>query len=146
MFKRRIIRRTFRYLAMFGCCVLIAACGDIGMIASPTKTFQGKDTLALSHAPRDFFAGATEVGRSMQYDVSGIDRSENTIRFSKDAGLFVGVMVGKIQHADIALRLENGGRAVDITVLTMGNFDTGGQEAAIAIIDSFKTRLAQKFE
>lgn len=127
-------------------CLMVGSCGEIGMIASPTTTFSTTDALTLKRPATDFFDKSTVVGKSLGYDVSAINRTDNQISFTKDAGLGVGVLVGKIQHSDIDLKLSRNMRTIDIRIQNMGNFGTGGQQEATSTVDRFKERLSSAFQ
>ena len=122
---------------------VLTGCGSVGMMVSPTKTYSGYETISLARTVPDYLNKAADVGTSLGYSVSRLNRSEHSIGFSKDAGLFVGVMIGKIERADVGLTFKNNGAVVEIEVHVMGNFDRGGQDTATTILNEFKSRLTR---
>ncbi len=122
----------------------LAGCGSIGMIASNTQNFSVHETVTFSRTPTNYLDTSAEIGKTLGYSVSGMDRSNNMIAFSKDAGMFIGVMIGKTERADVSLEFKNNGQTVDITVQVIGNFGTGGQDAGSTILAEFKSKLTER--
>jgi len=132
--------------SVIGLCLslTLVGCGSIGMMASKTETFKGKDSITLKAPRPDILNIVAEVGKSLGYSVSGLDREAGTISLSYDAGLFTGVMIGKINKTTLMIRSEKGGNELSILFWLMGNFGSGGQEAADKLIEDFKVKLFEK--
>lgn len=124
--------------------VSLSGCGSIGAMASKTQTFMVNETVSFSRTPTNYLDTSAEIGKTLGYSVSGLDRSKNMIAFSKDAGMFIGVLVGKMEHADVTLTFKDEGRVVDISVSVLGNFGTGGQDAGSTILAEFKSKLTER--
>jgi hypothetical protein len=124
--------------------LILVGCGEIGLMASETQTFTGNDSITLQAPRADILNIAAEVGKSLGYNVSRLDKDRGTISLSYDAGLFIGVMIGKIQNATLTISSENGENKLSVSVFLMGNFGEGGQEAAMGRIEDFKAKLLAK--
>ena len=121
----------------------LVGCGSIGMMASKTETFTGKDSITLKTPRPDILSIVAEVGKSLGYSVSSLDKEAGTISLSYDAGLFTGVMIGKINKITLTI-FERGGNKLGISVFLMGNFGSGSQEAAGKLVEDFKVKLLEK--
>ena len=122
----------------------LAGCGSIGMMASETQTFTGKDSITLQIPRSDILEVIAEVGKSNGYNVSGLDIEAGTIVLSSSASLFTGVMIGKINQSTLCISSLEAEKKLGIDVWLMGNFGTGGQEAATNLVGDFKAKLLQK--
>ena len=60
--------------------------------------------------------------------------------------MFSTVLIGKMSQATLRISSKDNGKRLDIDVFVTGNFGTGGQEAAMKIIDDFKTKLLERIE
>ncbi|MDE2179459.1 MAG: hypothetical protein KGJ40_01230 [candidate division NC10 bacterium] len=129
-----------------GICIALtlAGCGEIGMMASETQSFHGKDSITLQIPRSDILDVIAEVGKSLGYNVSSLDREAGTISLSSGASLFTGVMIGKINNSTLQISSIEGGKKLGINVSLMGNFGTGDQEAATNLVGDFKAKLLQK--
>lgn len=124
-------------------CLLTTSCGAVGMTVSDVTTFEGFDVLEFD-TPKDqdaIFSAVSDIGKPLEYSVSGLDRKKGTIKLAKDAGMFIGVMVGKLEKSIVTFHITNGGKTVEIEILVMGNFGTGGSNVATAVLDQFKSGL-----
>ncbi len=120
---------------------LIAGCGSIGTMISPSESYSGED----SFQPRvdkaaDIINAAAEVGKDMGFSVS--ERRAGMICLSSSTSLFIGVMVGKSNYSKICITKE--GDMLKLEVLVAGNFGTGGQQEAVTILGEFKKRLMKR--
>jgi len=127
-----------RILVVAVLCALLGGCGAEVMMLSDTTTFQGDEQFKLRRPTSDFIALATAVGPAIDYHVSRIDNKTKTVVLTKDAGLGMGVLIGKIKRVDIALQLQADGRTVDMTISIMANFDKGNQAMEAEIAASVK--------
>jgi len=113
-------------------------------MASKTQTFNGKDSITLQVPRSDILDVVAEVGKSLGYNVSGLNRETGTISLSSSVSLFTGVMIGKINETTLIISSEKGGKKLGIHVHLMGNFGTGGQEAATRLVEDFRAKLLKK--
>ena len=60
--------------------------------------------------------------------------------------MFSTVLIGKMSQATLRISSKDNGKRLDINVIVTGNCGTGGQEAAMKIIDDFKTKLLERIE
>ena len=134
---------TRRSLVLMLGTAAVGACGSVGMMASNTKSFQATDRIRLRRAPRNFVADVQQIGPRLGYAVSGIDAVNNSVSFNKDAGMFIGVMVGKIENSTIVL--TQNGRTIDIQLTIIGNFGTSDQVAATQELEAFKREIENTF-
>lgn len=124
--------------------LILVGCGTIGMMASETQTFNGKDSITLQTPKSDIIDVIADVGKSLGYNVSGLNRETGTISLSSSVSLFTGVMIGKINQSTLTIASEEGGKKLGIHVHLMGNFGTGGQEAATRLVEDFRAKLLEK--
>lgn len=116
------------------------------MMVSDITTYKGYDVLEFESVKNQdvIFSTISEVGKSLGYSVSTLDKRKGHIGLAKDAGLFTGVMVGKIDKSFVRFNITNGGKTVEIQIFVMGNFGTGGAEAATRALDQFKFGLKRR--
>lgn len=131
---------------VIGICIslIFVGCAEIGLMGSKTQTFNGKDSITLQTPRSDILDIVAEVGKSLGYNVSGLDRESGTISLSSSASLFTGVMIGKINRSTLHISSLEGGKKLGILVMLVGNFGTGGQEAATRLVEDFKAELLKK--
>lgn len=116
------------------------------MMASNTTTYKGFEVFEFD-TPKNqdvIYSTVSEVGKTLGYSVSSLDKRKRVIGLTKDAGLFIGVMVGKIEKSIVQFSIKNGGRTIEVEILVVGNFDTGGSEAANRILDQFESGLKRR--
>lgn len=124
--------------------LLTVGCGSIGMMASDTKNFTGRDILTLKTTRPDILELISETGKSLGYSVSGFDREFKRVSLSSGSSFFTTVMIGKVNRSTLTISVEEDGQKLGITVTVWGNFGAAGQEAATQLIDDFKKRLLEK--
>ena len=90
---------------VIGICIslILVGCAEIGLIGSKTQTFTGRDSITLQALRPDILDVVAEVGKSLGYDVSGLDREAGTISLSSRSSMFTGVMIGKINHSTLRI-------------------------------------------
>ena len=130
---------------VIGICIslILVGCAGIGII-SKMQTFTGRDSITLQAPRPDILDVVAEVGKSLGYDVSGLDREAGTISLSSKSSMFTGVMIGKTNFSTLTISSEEGGKKLGIRVVLGGNFGTGGQEAATRLVEDFKAELLKK--
>ena len=125
---------------------LAPGCATVGVIASSTQTFSLTDTVTVR--PTDtarFFAGATSVGSSLGFRVSGEDQANSIIALSKGASEFTQVMIGKIEQVTVTLSLAADHKTIALRAQAMGNFDTASQASVSKVVADLKSGLAAQF-
>lgn len=132
-----------RVLILLFMTVSLSACTTVGLIASPSRQFVTTDTLQLSSKPANFYNTVVEVGKSLKYEHAGGNRATNTVNFTDNAGLGMGVLVGKVSNFSMAVSLS--GRTVNFDVQATGNFSTAKEEKITARLNEFKDGLRAKF-
>jgi len=100
--------------------------------------------MVLDQPRADILDMIADVGKSMKFDVSAIDKNSGYITLSYGASFGTTMLIGKMQNSRLEFRITDGGKRLEIGVLVMGNFGTGGQEAADKLVADFKTRLAER--
>ena len=124
--------------------LLLVGCSGLGMMASTTHTFTGKESITLRTPRADILDIVAKVGESLGYDVSGLDKESGTISLSSGSGAFAGTMIGKFNTNILTITVEKGSQKLNIVVVVTGNFGSGGQEAASRLMEDFKTKLLEK--
>jgi|GEM_PF-3004105 len=145
--RRRLITswRDFVLLVIGACITLmLVGCAEIELFGSKIQTFRGKDSMLLPVSRPDILDIVAEVGKSMGYSVSALDREANTISLSSSSSMLSTALIGKTSQAMLTISSKDNGKRLDINVIVTGNFGTGGQEAAMKIIDDFKTKLLER--
>ena len=138
------------YMKMMSVLVLIfmvsvAGCAGLGyMVGGDIQTFQGRESIILPVPKSNILDIVAEVGKSLGYSVSGLDREAGTISLSSGTSILTQAMIGKMNQSTLSVSLGEGGKKLDIGVSLMGNFGTGGQEAATNLVGDFKAKLLQK--
>ena len=135
---------TFRYIAILALAFILAGCAEIGMFGSKDQSFSGTDSMVLDQPRADIFDVIAAVGKSMKFDVSGIDKNAGQITLSYGTSMGATILIGKMQNSSLTITTADDGKKLEIRVLVMGNFGTGGQEAADKLVADFKARLAER--
>lgn len=124
--------------------LIVVGCGEIGMLVSETQSFTGKDSITLQTSRPDILDVSAEVGKSLGYNVSGLDREDGVLTLASSTSLLTGVLIGQINQSTLTISSQEGGKKLGIGVLVAGNFGTGGQEAAMKLVNDFKTKLLSR--
>lgn len=130
-----------------GTCItaMLIGCAPIGhMISDPGQTYTGRDSLILQAPEPNILHTVGEVGKSLGYKVSGLDKERGTIRLTSTSPLFVSVMVGKSSSATLSISIKDSGKKLDIGVVAYGNFGAADQENVMALVSDFKAKLLEK--
>ena len=122
----------------------LTGCSLIGMLGSETQNFHGNDSFELQTPKPDIVNTMSEVGKSLGYNVSSLDRGMGSISLSDQTSFFVGMLIGKISHSTLMISSFDGGKKFDINVIVIGNFGNGTQEAAEQRVNDFKARLSER--
>lgn len=148
-----VVNRWIRFLRMclpatigIFFAVILVGCAPIGFIGSKDQSFTGKDSLLLQNPRPDILDVIAKVGKLMGYSVSALDKKANTISLSSRSSMFTTVLIGKMSRATLQISSKDRGKKLDIEVFVLGNFGTGGQEAAMKLIKDFKAKLLEKIK
>ena len=134
-----MITRTALALSL----LVLTSCGGVGAMVSPTHTYTTSDSLVLKRPATNFVVNVSDVGKSLGYDVAGIEG--NTVDLADDNSVGMGALIGKIGYKHVKLTLEPGGHAIKIDLMVTGNFDDATQEAATERLAKLKAALAARF-
>lgn len=126
--------------------VMLVGCAEIGLFGSRQQSFTGKDSLLLQNPRSDILDVIAEVGKSMGYSVSALDKEANTVSLSSSSSMFTTFLIGKMSRTTFQISSKDRGKKLDIEVFVVGNFGTGGQEAAMKLINDFKAKLLEKIK
>ncbi|MBP6379099.1 MAG: hypothetical protein KA312_01645 [Sphingorhabdus sp.] len=119
----------------------LSGCATVGMIASKSEEFELADSVTLRARPRDFVAAVEAAGKSLKYDVAGLDRANNKITLSDNSSLATGILIGKTKQFRMEVSLGSDGRTANIMAYAMGNFGSGDREKVEKRIADFKAAL-----
>ncbi len=122
----------------------VSACAEVGFIASPIQNFSGKDSILLTASRSDILDIAAEVGKSMGFYVSALDRDRNIVSLSSGSSFAIALLIGKTSDAILTINSNDKGKKLDVDIWLMGNFGTGGQDEAEGLLKEFRIRLLQK--
>lgn len=128
-------------------CLGLVACGGIGMMM-PSQSAADQSFLRLTKplSSSSFVDGAMIVGRSLDFQVSNVDRRNNIIHFSYGSGIASVALIGKSVSTFVQLALQNDGQTIDITVNHHGNFGEGTQAGVEKTISDWKEGLTKQFD
>lgn len=136
------MKKTIAILTFF---ISVAGCAGFGyMVGGEIQTFQGRDSIILPVPRSDILDIVAEVGKSLGYSISGLDREAGTISLSSSTSPFTQAMIGKTNRSTLSVSLKEGGKKLDIHVSLIGNFGTAGQEEATNLVKDFKVNLSEK--
>lgn len=122
----------------------LTGCSIIGLVVSENQTFHGKDSVTLQTPRTDTIDVMSNVGKSLGYNISGLDRERCTLSLSDQNSSFVYLLIGKTNHSTLGISSFDGGKKFDINVIVIGNFGNGTQEAAEQRVNDFKARLSER--
>jgi hypothetical protein len=126
--------------------MMLVGCAGIGIVGSKDQRFTGKDSLLLQNPRPDILDVIAEVGKSMGYSVSSLNKEANTISLSSSSSMLTTSLIGKMSQATLLIFLKDRGEKLDIEVFVSGNFGTGGGESAMELINDFKAKLLEKIK
>lgn len=133
-------------MAVIAILMFSAGCGSVGGILTEVESFATDDQIDLKTTRTNILDIVAEVGRSMDFKVSGISRSAGSISLTSGPSTFAVMMIGKISSADIQVAVTDNGGKIRIGVQTVGNFGSGGQKAAEELLKDFKAKLLEKLK
>ncbi len=122
----------------------LTGCSIIGLVVSENQTFHGKDSFTLQTPRTDTIDVMSNVGKSLGYNISGLDRERYTLSLSDQNSSFVYLLIGKTSRSTLSISSFDGGKKFDINVIVIGNFGNGSQEAAEKRVNDFKARLSER--
>ena len=67
--------RTKQALCILTSALILAGCAGVGGLLTKDQTFSGTDSMVLDSPRDDILDVIAAVGKSMQYDVSGLDKN-----------------------------------------------------------------------
>jgi hypothetical protein len=120
---------------------LVSGCGSIGMLASDTKQIQLAENLEVNVSKEKFISVAMETAQYLKYDLLKRVDSSGTLAFQKQSGMFITVLVGKIDHAYIGVQYPQEGNVGRIEANLIGNFGAADQNTGYAVLNEFKAAL-----
>ena len=140
--KKKVIKTSVIILAL----VFLSGCSAVGLIASDMETFTINDQIDIKTTRVDILDVVAEVGRSIEFKVSGIDRGAGSISLTSQTSMFKGVMLGSGGGSNITVTLSDKNKRMEIGIYTWGNFGMGGQKAAEELLKNFKEKLLEKLK
>ncbi len=136
--------KTTQAIGILALSFMLVGCAEIGIFGSKNQSFSGTDSIVLDQPKVDILDVIADVGKSMKFDVSAIDKNAGQITLSAGASFGTTMLIGKMQQSSLTVTIADGGKKLGITVFVMGNFGTGDQEAADKLVADFKARLAER--
>lgn len=128
----------------FATLIFLGGCGAQIALLNPPQTFGGTDSMVLNTRRTDILEVIASVGKSMNYTVSALDKNAGYIGLSADYSRAGMLFTGKQNQSNLMISIKEGGKRLDISVSVIGNFGSGGQEAATEIVDNFKSKLKEQ--
>jgi len=142
----RGLRNFDQAVLAFACAIMLASCGEVGEFGSPQKDFTTSDVLELHSPVRNFIAVASDVGKSLGYDLAGVDAAHNTVTLANNPNMGMIALIGKMEASRVVLTLEPDGHEVKIDMSLSGNFDTATPDAAASRLAKLKAALTAAFQ
>ena len=122
----------------------IPGCGMVGMMAGGgTDNFMGEDSFTVQPPREDILDVVAQVGKSLGYKVSGLNKEMGTISLTSRTSMATGMLIGKQSNATLTVASKENGKKLGISIFLMGNFGTGGQEHAEKLMSEFKAKLSE---
>lgn len=124
---------------------LLMGCAGVGLVAGGKfQTYTGSYSITLESARDDILDIIAEVGKTMDYSVSGLDSEHSTISLSSGTSVATTGLLGKSNQATIYVAVAELGKKLDIKIYLVGNFGAGTQKAADKLFEEFKAKLLEK--
>ena len=123
--------------------LMLVGCGGELRLGGKHQSFTGKESILLEDSRADILDIIAEVGKSLGYSVSALDKRANIISLSYSSSRLALHLMGKMSSAKLTISLKNNGKRLDLDVTVFGNFGTGGQEAAMKLVNDFKAKLLE---
>ncbi len=130
------------YFISFLMLALMTGC-TVGQM-SQTRTFSGNETITLTTSHADILNVISEVGKTLKYEVSYLNKQANAISLTTSSSLASNMMLGKYTQASIAIRVSEDGKKLDVQTNVMGNMGSGGEETATKVFEAFKVKLLER--
>lgn len=121
----------------------LSGCSE-AMLFSKYETFNGTDAMEIASPRSDILNVIAEVGKSLGYAVSSLDKNNRTIALSSQSSMLTTMAIGKVSGATITAQVQKAGRRLDLDVQVTGNFGSGGQDKADKLLENFKQALNAK--
>lgn len=122
--------------------MLLTGCAETGALDSPPKIFRGTEVLDLPVKRADILDVIADVGKSLGYSVSQLDRAAGIIGLSSDSSLLTRLLTGTMNT--LTLQTKEDGRRLAVNVMVSGFFGTGDQDAATRLVTDFKRKLIER--
>ncbi len=141
-FRCRILPMLLMMMALWLCC---SGCiGRVGQLVSQAESFTGQYTIQLQNPRLDVVKVIAEVGKSLEYQVTGLDAEAKRITLSSGASAFENMAYGLTSDASLTFTAHDAGTRIAVNVVVLGNHGTGDQEEADGLFAEFKTRLLDR--
>ncbi len=131
---------------VIGSCIIVVlvGCMPFGTLISNQEYYGGIDSLLLQVPTPNILDTMAEVGSSLGYKVSGLNRQHGTIHLTSCSPMFTNIMIGKFSSTTLSITVMENGTKLDIRVQTIGNFGTAEQENVMGRVNKFKVKLLEK--
>ena len=138
------IQNFLKAIVLVSFCVALTGCSSIGLMSSKAQTFTGTYSIDTKNERPDILYIIAEVGKSLRYEVSSINKEMGSISLSRNEGFFSEFMTGEIDTIDLDISSENNGHKLNIVVNLFANFGHANQEIAMKHVEEFKAKLLDK--
>ena len=120
----------------------------IGMDAADggTQAYHGRETIMLSAVRDDILDVIIEVGQSMKFQVTNLDKERKIIQIEAISSFAFRELLGKNTHIIILIQVLEGGRKLSLEIRCEGNWRTGTYQNATKFLEEFKAGLLQRLE
>ncbi len=125
--------------------ITLSSCTSVGLLVSPQREFTTTQTMQLRARPANFVDTVAQVGKSLGYNYSGVDRAKNKLKLTDHSTAGMGVLIGKISRLELTIWLSPNGRTVNFEIAAAGNYSTSNQDKIEARLQKLKDALRAKF-
>jgi hypothetical protein len=84
---------------------MLAGCAEIGYYGSKIQSFSGKDSMILDQPRADILDVIADVGKSMKFDVSALDKNAGRISLSTGTSTGTTMLIGKAQQSSLTVTI-----------------------------------------
>lgn len=125
-------------------CLSLSGCAELSLLSN-AENYQGHETLHLDKAPTNALDGLAEVGKSLGYSVSSMDKEGQSVGLTSQTSSLAAGLIGHYGMTTLTIKVLPDGATLDVGILLTGNFGSGGQAEAEKVFGDFKRRVEARF-
>lgn len=130
-------------LMLFG--IFFSGCG-FGHMVSKTEQFSSHESIMLNSDRSDVFDIIAEVGESIGYKVSGIDKQNKKISLTSQSSTASVGLLGSAYYHIITFTVKSEDKLIDMYISLSGNFSSANKKEADKLYEEFKTKISERLK